>query len=98
MKRSPILLWLFFAMPSFIFSQSRQITGSVLDQKGLPVPLATIEQKSTNNAVTAKEDGTFAITLDGKILKIVVSSVNFKSQEISVTSENTYRIVLQEGA
>ncbi|MEP7141391.1 MAG: SusC/RagA family TonB-linked outer membrane protein [Ferruginibacter sp.] len=97
MKRSSILLWLFFAIPCFVFSQSRQITGTVIDTKGQPVPLATITQKSTNNAVTAKDDGSFAITVNGKNPKLVISSVNFKSQAVTVTNETVYHITLQEG-
>ncbi|MEO5889356.1 MAG: SusC/RagA family TonB-linked outer membrane protein [Ferruginibacter sp.] len=97
MKRSPILLWLFFLIPSFVFSQSRQITGTVTDNKGQPVPLATVEEKSTNNSVTAKDDGTFTITLTGKNPKLVISSVNYKTQDVAITAETSYKIVLQEG-
>ncbi|MCW3091656.1 MAG: TonB-linked outer membrane protein SusC/RagA family [Ferruginibacter sp.] len=97
MKTFPTLLWIFFMLPGFVFSQTRQITGTVTDPKGRPVPLATIAQKNSNNTLTAKEDGTFSITVTGKNPRLVISSVNFKTQEIAVNNETVYHVVLQEG-
>ena len=97
MKVSPIFLWLIFLIPCFAMSQSRQISGTVTNAKGQPVPAATITEKSTNNTVVAKDDGTFTITVSVKNPRLVISSVNYKSQEVPLSSESAYTITLQEG-
>lgn len=77
--------------PFAAFSQSRTITGKVTDENGKAVPLATIEQKGTNNAVTAKDDGTFTINVTGKNPELVISSVNYKDQTVKIGNQTYYR-------
>ena len=72
-------LFLFLVIVAFSipgFSQTRNITGKVVNENGSAVPLATIEQKGTTNAVTAKDDGTFSISVNGENPVLVISSVN----------------------
>ena len=44
------------------FAQSRVVTGRVIDDRGTPVPYATIIEVGKNNAVTADANGNFTIT------------------------------------
>ncbi|MEO5942167.1 MAG: SusC/RagA family TonB-linked outer membrane protein [Ferruginibacter sp.] len=95
MRRIPILLWLFFSIPTFVFSQSRQISGTITNTKGEPVPLATVTEKNTRNSTTANEDGAFSITVTGKSPRLVISSVNYRPKEIAVTSLADYKVALE---
>lgn len=93
--RKLILLFLGI-IASFItaFSQSRTIAGTVTNENGSPVPLATVEQKGTNNAVTADENGTFKITVTGKNPTLTISSVNYEAKNVSVGNNTTLEVVL----
>lgn len=95
MKR--IFFWVFLSLllPAAAFSQSHSINGKVTDDNGKPVPLATIEQKGTNNAVTAKDDGTFTLTVTGKNPEIVISHVNYETQTIRVGNQSYYPVSLK---
>ena len=94
MKKSTFLFWLLFAIPSYVFCQNRQISGTVTNNNGQPVPLATIQQKGTKNAVTANEDGNFTITVRGSNPTLVVSSVNYESKEVAVGNQSSLDIQL----
>src|SRR5688500_1882206 len=98
MKKSLFLAWmlLFFAVPLMLFSQTRQISGVVLNNNGEPVPLATIIIKGTNNSTTADENGRFTINATGNNLVLVVSSVSYASREITVGTDNSYNIRLSD--
>ncbi|MEP6952363.1 MAG: SusC/RagA family TonB-linked outer membrane protein [Ginsengibacter sp.] len=99
MKKFIFLRWLVFliVLPSFVFCQNRQISGKVTDETGQPVPLATVQQKGTKNAVTANQDGDFSITVSGKNPALIISSVNFDTREISVGNQSSVTIALQSG-
>ena len=89
-----IFFWVavLLVFPFAAFSQPRTITGKVTDENGKAVPLATIEQKGTNNAVTAKDDGTFSINVTGKNPELVISSVNYKDQTVKIGNQTYYPV------
>jgi len=67
MKKSMLLAWMsiFILMPFFAFSQTRQVTGTVSDEQGVPLPLVSITQKGTSNGTTTDKKGSFTITVTG---------------------------------
>lgn len=77
------------------FSQTRTVTGKVVSENGDAVPLATVKQKGTNNAVTAKDDGTFSISVNGESPVLVVSSVNYETREVEIDSKSFYEVALK---
>lgn len=89
------LLWLIL-VPFCGFSQQKTITGKVTSESGLPVPLATVHQKGTNNSVTANENGEYSIVVTGNNPVLVVSSVNYNSNEVPVGSQSVVNVELQE--
>ncbi len=97
MRKSIFLAWmiLLFFIPFTAFSQTRAITGKVTNEKGDAVPLATVQQKGTANAVTANDNGNFTISVTGKNPTLVVSSVNYTTHEIQVGNKSSYDVVLQ---
>ncbi|QNE41954.1 SusC/RagA family TonB-linked outer membrane protein (plasmid) [Hymenobacter sp. NBH84] len=97
-------LLLFMLLSLFVSTafaqQSRTITGTVKDEKGVPVPFATVQVKGTTNGGTTNDDGAFSVTLqnDGSVL--VISSIGYKSKEVSVPmgGSNTINVVLGSNA
>jgi TonB-dependent SusC/RagA subfamily outer membrane receptor len=96
MKKSTFLLLLVFTVPACVFSQSRQISGSVKNQNGQPIPLASVQQKGTKNGATANENGHFSISVSGNNPRLIISSVNYETKEISVGNQASFDIELKD--
>ncbi|MEO6813820.1 MAG: carboxypeptidase-like regulatory domain-containing protein, partial [Ginsengibacter sp.] len=47
------------------FSQGTSVSGTVKDDRGEPVPFATITETGTRNATTADANGNFIIKMRG---------------------------------
>lgn len=87
---------LLFMLPCSIYAQSRQVSGTITDSKGAPVPSATVQLKGTNNATAADENGKFNISISGENPVLVISSAGFVTQEISIGESATYSVSMQE--
>lgn len=75
-------------------AQQSQIRGTVIDEKGDPVPSVSVEVKGKKITVATDENGVFAISAkSGDVL--VVSAVSFTTLEVPVTNETYYPITLQ---
>ena len=70
------------------------ISGKVVNDKGEALSGATITEKNTSNATTAKEDGSFSITVANEKSVLVISYVGFDAQEIVVGNKNTVAVRL----
>src|SRR5436190_2284035 len=76
------------------------ISGKVVNDRGEALLGATITEKNKSNAITAKEDGSFSITVASEKSVLIISYVGFDAQEIVVGSRNTIsvRLVQQTAA
>ena len=76
------------------------ISGKVTNDKGEPLSGATVTEKGTSNATTAKEDGSFSLTVASEKSVLIISYVGFDKQEIVVGNKNTMavRLVQQTAA
>ncbi len=97
MRKSIFLVWMLIliSIPFAALAQTRTITGKIVNENGDPVPLATVQQKGTKNAVTADDNGNFSISVSGKSPTLVFSSVNYDHYEVNVGSQSSYSIVLK---
>ena len=83
-RRIPALL-LLLLLCSVVQAQDRVITGKVTDSKdGSPLVGATVSVKGTTQAVSTGTDGTFRINVPASAKAVVISSVGFDQQEISI--------------
>jgi len=76
------------------FSQTKTITGKVLDDKGAPVQGATVTVKGSKQGSSTGADGSFSITVPTTASTLVVSSVGFTNQEVSITNNTTVSVTL----
>jgi len=88
---------LLFLVPTSVFAQTKTLVGKVVNGNGDPVPLATVQQKGTNNAVTSNDDGVFKITVTGRNPILVITSVNYEQQEINVGNKTSFNITMKQG-
>ena len=85
--RKLLLLWCFVAMATAqIFAQGRPITGKVLDETGAPIVGASVVIRGTRTGTTTNADGSFIITVPSNNAVLVISSVNYETQNITVGS------------
>jgi len=74
------------------FSQTKTITGKILDDKGAPLQGATVTVKGTKQGASTGPDGSFTINIPSSANTLVISSVGFANQEVSVASSSTVSV------
>lgn len=78
--------------------QDFEISGTIVDASGVPLPGATVIEKGTNNGTQTDFDGNYSLTLTDQNATILVSFMGFATQEISVNGRPEIDIVLKEDA
>src|SRR5215207_5447419 len=68
------------------FAQDRQVTGTVTDTSGAPVANASVLARGTSSGTKTTSDGAFTLQVPAGISTLVISSVNFETQEVSIGS------------
>ncbi|MDB4291895.1 TonB-dependent receptor [Maribacter sp.] len=71
------------------------ITGTVLDNEGLPLPGASIVVKGTASGTTTDFDGNFEIVLPANASALIISYIGFRSKEVAIGSETTFNVSLE---
>jgi predicted SpoU family rRNA methylase len=71
------------------------VKGKVIDEKGNPLPGATVLAKGTTKAVLTNADGDFTIDMPANSTKLVVSYIGMESLEVTIKS-TPLTIILKE--
>ncbi|MBL7740890.1 MAG: SusC/RagA family TonB-linked outer membrane protein [Chitinophagaceae bacterium] len=103
MSAKTLLSALFLAVFVFIlqvsYAQDRTITGKVTDSKdGSPVVGASVQAKGTRIGASTKSDGSFSITVGSGVTTLIISSVGFETQEVSVAGQTSASVSLVQSA
>lgn len=77
------------------FGQSRSVTGTVTDEKGAPLPGATVLIKNTKNNVTTNASGQFELLAPANVKTLVVSYVGYETREVAIPSGNLVNVSLK---
>ncbi len=73
------------------------ITGTVIDEAGLPLPGANVIEKGTTNGTQTDFDGNFSLNVaEGATL--VFSYVGFRNQEVAVNGQSAVNVTMTEDA
>lgn len=67
-------------------AQKNTVSGKVTDDKGAPVPYATITIKGSHRSVAADENGNFTLQADKNAL-LVISAIGFGASETSIQAD-----------
>ena len=78
--------------------QGFQVSGTVFDETGVPLPGANIVEKGTTNGVQTDFDGNFTITVQDQNAILVVSYIGFETQEIPVQGNSSVTVSLKESS
>ncbi|MEJ7828561.1 MAG: SusC/RagA family TonB-linked outer membrane protein [Segetibacter sp.] len=94
--RKIVLLTMLILTTVLAFSQSRFITGRILDDKGEPVTGASVTIKGTTTGVSASSSGDFRINAkSGDVL--VISATNFSGTQVTVGNDESVSVRLNRG-
>ncbi len=92
-KLKLLLLAFFFGFSINTWAQKADVSGVVLDDKGIPLPAVNVLEKGTTNTVTTDFDGKFKITASNKNATLVFSFMGFEDQAVKLDgAKNNYSI------
>ena len=74
----------------------RPIKGTVVDDKGVPIPGASVVVKGTTIGVATDFDGNFSLEVPSDAQTLIISSVGYHSQEIIIGKNTQFKVVLKE--
>jgi len=80
---------------SQLLAQTHTLKGKVTDDKGAPVPNATVIVKGTKIGTATENDGTFSFSVPASAKTLVISSVSFSSKEIAIAGKTAFTVSLQ---
>ncbi len=76
-------------------AQDKTVTGKVTDSKdGSPVVGASVQPKGTKTGTSTRADGTFSIAVGPTITTLVISSVGYETQEVSIDGKSSVDVLL----
>ena len=74
------------------------ITGTIKDSKGQPLPGASVKIKGTTTGTSTDGNGTFRLNLPTGNETLVITMLGYKTQEISAAGQTTISVTLQDEA
>ena len=74
------------------------VTGTVKDEKGQPLPGVSVKIKGTSTGTSTDVNGTFRINLPTGNETLVFSFIGFQTKELAVNGQATIDVLLKESA
>jgi iron complex outermembrane receptor protein len=88
-----LLSIVFVCIVQFSSAQDRTITGKVTDSKdGSPVSGASVTAKGTRTGTSTRADGTFSLNVGPSVTILVISSVGYDVQEVSIEGKSAIEV------
>ncbi|MDZ4809901.1 MAG: DUF5686 and carboxypeptidase regulatory-like domain-containing protein [Bacteroidota bacterium] len=86
MKCKPgFFLLLVFILPAvFSYGQLYKLSGSILDNRKVPLPLASVEIKELRKGAITRDDGSFQFFVERGKYNLVVSMIGYKSRVVTI--------------
>lgn len=74
---------------------ARDVSGVITDENGTPLPGVNVLEKGTGNGTSSDSEGKFRLSVSDANAVLILSSIGFQSQEISVGNQSTFAITLK---
>lgn len=81
-----------------VMSARKNITGTVKDAQGKPLPGVVVKIKGTNTATSTDTQGVFRLNLPLGNETLVISYLGYKTQEITMKGESQIEVKLEESS
>ena len=75
-----------------------QLSGSIRDNEGQPLPGASIVEKGTTNGTQSDFDGNYTLEVANGNAVLIVSYIGYATKEISLNGQSILDVVLEESA
>ncbi|MEA1787093.1 TonB-dependent receptor [Arenibacter sp. GZD96] len=98
MKINRLLLLLFCITAGQLYSQGTQVSGTILDDLGQPLPGANILEVGTTNGVQSDFDGNFSISVANSNAVLSVSFIGFKTVDYPLNGQTRLTITMEASA
>lgn len=100
MKKTLFMVWgiVLLAIPSLLLAQSRQVSGVVTDDKGLPLSSVSVVEKGTKNGTTTDAQGRYSFQNLPQNATLAFSLVGYKTIEVAVNDGGVVNTTLQPDA
>jgi TonB-linked SusC/RagA family outer membrane protein len=85
MRKFLLVLTAFLFYAGTLLAQ-KTITGTVTDDKGTPVPNASVVVRGTSTGTTTKTDGTYTLTVPASATTLLISSVGYEPTSVEIGS------------
>ena len=82
---------------AFVYAQ-RTVSGTIVDNNGMPLAGASVVIKGTATGTSSDFDGNFSLNVQSDADVLVVSYIGYKTAEITVGTQNTINVTLSEDA
>lgn len=76
----------------------RTVTGKVTDDKGNPIPNASVIVKGTKSGTTTNSSGSFSLTAPASATTLIFSSIGMTQKEVTIGSTNIVNAQLDANA
>lgn len=94
MRKTSSILFALLLSGALAYGQARTITGQVRDEKGSPIPFASVKVKGSTKGVAADQNGNFKIDAEpGAVLE--VSAASYETYEIKLGDQTVLSLSLQ---
>lgn len=95
---SAFLFTVFLLVLQVSYAQDKTVNGKVTDSKdNSPVVGASVQAKGSRTGTSTKNDGTFSVTIPPSVTTLIISSVGYETQEISITGLSSVSVSLKVG-
>ena len=79
-----------------VYSQTKQITGSIKDSKGAGIIGASIVIKGSKGGTTTNAEGVFRLAVPEATKTLTVSAVGYTTQDVDISANTAVELVLAE--
>lgn len=96
MKILSLIIFSITLIFSTAFAQKYNISGTVKDTEGIPIPFASVFIKNTTKGTSANIDGVYSFKTDSAAITLLYQAIGYKAAErrLNLTGSQTANIVL----
>ncbi|NKI25331.1 TonB-dependent receptor [Arenibacter sp. 6A1] len=89
------VLWCLFLSTAIHGQNNAMVSGTVVDEEGIPLPGASVIEKGTLNGTVADFDGKFSISVANSNIELLVTFIGFQEQQVSLNGRTTVNVIMQ---
>lgn len=95
-KKLLFTLIFLLSLGNFVFAQSREVSGRVVDAKGEGIPGVSISIKGTTSGTSSEVDGSFRLKVNSNLDVLLFQSAGLKDREVPVGTQSVIPDVILE--